>query len=175
MSTAHPQENHYWTVLLHTIVIMLTTIMTLELDVNVSQLKVILSLLLIVIAPCHHGDIRLAASSNPLTGRVEICVNSTWGTVCNDYWDDSDASVVCRQVGFSGEGININIKEIETASIGAIAQTRYYYYLSNFPVHITDLNCNGTEESVLDCSHNTITQHSCQRYSTAYVQCPGNT
>ena len=60
---------------------------------------------LFVTAPCQSGDVRLAGSSDPLQGRVEVCVNETWGTICEDFWDTNDTSVVCRQLGFSAEGI----------------------------------------------------------------------
>ena len=37
---------------------------------------------------------------------MEICINNEWGTVCDDFWGDNDAEVVCRQTGNSG-GNNI--------------------------------------------------------------------
>ena len=54
---------------------------------------------------CVEGDIRLAGGTSALEGRVEICTYRTWGTVCDDGWEDRDARVVCRQLRFSVAGM----------------------------------------------------------------------
>lgn len=47
-------------------------------------------------------DIRLAGGSSPMNGRVEVNLGEGWGTVCDDRWDDNEARVVCRMLGYHG-------------------------------------------------------------------------
>ena len=51
------------------------------------------------------GTVRLAGEDGNSTteGRVELCLNGEWGTLCDDHWDVSDARVVCRQLNLTLE------------------------------------------------------------------------
>ena len=46
---------------------------------------------------CTNGRIRLKNGTQPSfdEGRVEICYNNAYGTVCDDYFNEVTASVVC--------------------------------------------------------------------------------
>ena len=50
---------------------------------------------------CNDGDLRLIGGSNNTEGRVEVCYNEAWGTICDNGFDNIDASVICGQLGFS--------------------------------------------------------------------------
>ena len=53
---------------------------------------------------CITGEVRLVNGVTANEGRVEICINGVWGTVCDDLWTNNNAKVVCRQLGYSTDG-----------------------------------------------------------------------
>ena len=60
-------------------------------------------IIIVVIIPievCSDGDTRLmnGTVNTPSSGRVEVCFNNSYGSVCGVRWDEADASVVCRQL-----------------------------------------------------------------------------
>ena len=53
---------------------------------------------------CGNGDVRLVGGANELEGRVEICYNKMWGSVCHQSWQINDANIICKQLHFQPVG-----------------------------------------------------------------------
>ena len=53
---------------------------------------------------CIHGGVRFVNGITLQEGRLEICINTTWSTVCSNKWGAADAKVVCRQLGYKENG-----------------------------------------------------------------------
>lgn len=66
---------------------------------------------------CTAGRIRLVGGSSVNEGRVEICIDSIWGTVSDSGWDGNAARVVCRQLGYSGTGNDGKLKNLPHDSL----------------------------------------------------------
>ena len=54
---------------------------------------------------CANGEVALVGGLRPHEGRVQVCMNEVWGTVCNDYWNSYNTIVFCKQLGLTTTGI----------------------------------------------------------------------
>ena len=56
-------------------------------------------------ADCTNGDVRLTGGDYDWEGTVEVCFNRLWGTIADSGWDSNDAAVICKQLGYSLNGL----------------------------------------------------------------------
>ena len=106
---------------------------------------------------CTTGEVRLNGST-PLEGRVEICINNAWGTICSNRFSSSDTQVICQNSGYAFT---------DSYSI-PLPETGY----SSGPIFLDELECDGSEEKVLDCQYS-LGVHSCSHDQDIAVKCVG--
>ena len=107
---------------------------------------------------CNDWDIRLVNGPTSLEGRVEVCFNNTYGSVCHDLWNENDARVVCRQLGFSSENSSV----LRNA----------FYNSSSGPIYLDNVQCEGDEDSLRNCSLSREIDD-CTHSEDAGVRCQG--
>ena len=100
--------------------------------------------------------LRLADGNNVGEGRVEIFFDNSWATVCDDGWDNTDATVVCKQLGFSTSGSAVSL-----AGFGEGSGT----------ILLDSVSCSGNDSNIFDCPHVGFKNHNCSHRNDAGVIC----
>ena len=115
---------------------------------------------------CSETDIRLVDGQTPIDGRVEVCLDGAWGSVCDDRWDFREAAVVCRQLGYNGcELKEIYIKlQFITLCFFSAANLASYPLLEHGSVgtiYWINFNCYGNESKLSECKHHGVGLKNC--------------
>ncbi|GAB1602923.1 atrial natriuretic peptide-converting enzyme-like isoform X1, partial [Argonauta hians] len=101
------------------------------------------------------ASVTLANGTNPSNGRIQITINNITGTVCDDSFDNRDAEVVCKQLGYKS-GISL--------PGGTFGKGKGIIWLD-------EVNCKGNESSIDQCDANDWGSHDCDHTEDAAVQC----
>ena len=111
-------------------------------------------------APTNIGNIvQLVDGNSHNEGRVEVYYNGEWGTVCDDGWNDTDAGVVCRQLGFGSSG----------TAIGSAGFSQ-----GSGPIWLDSVTCTGSEPTLASCGHLGVgVTRICSHEEDAGVRCSG--
>ena len=112
----------------------------------------------IELIPPAQYSVRLIGGATEYEGRVEFYYNGQWGTVCDDSWDINDATVVCRQLHFTGANAALRL-----APFGA----------GTGPIWLDNVLCTGSEQGLNECPHNGFGSHDCSHSEDAGVRCIG--
>ena len=121
---------------------------------------------------CNDTDVRLVDGLTNEDGRVEVCFNRVWGSVCDDDWDARDAKVVCRQLGI--EGCKPSFSEYFLLILLLQHQLPIKNIMFCLFYHLDDVRGIGYENKLSECGHSGVGVHDCAtRSEEAGVVCNG--
>ena len=115
-------------------------------------------------------------------GRVEICLNNEWGTICDDNWSTNDAEVACSVLGFGYTGKTLHRfrlhRQFEVKSqfflvSDALAFGSAHFGPGSGDIFLDNVDCTGSESSLLDCPHSTSVYCFRGHSEDAGVRCHG--
>ncbi|XP_071476169.1 scavenger receptor cysteine-rich domain-containing protein DMBT1-like [Diadema antillarum] len=104
------------------------------------------------------GDVavRLRDGETAAEGRVEVLFNGTWGTVCDDYFGEDEAQVICRMLGYGGLA---SVAPPETFGPGSGG------------IWLDDVQCIGVEANIAQCDHRGYGINNCNHGEDVGVRC----
>ncbi|XP_064415413.1 scavenger receptor cysteine-rich type 1 protein M130-like [Latimeria chalumnae] len=103
-----------------------------------------------------YDKLRLVGGETNCSGRLEVWYSGSWGTVCDDSWDLTDAEVVCRQLGCGA-----------AESIPGEAE----FGKGTGPIWLDEVSCSGKELVLQDCRSSPWGQHDCLHKEDVQVKC----
>lgn len=95
-------------------------------------------------------------TDSTLQGRVEVFYNGTWGTVCDNGWDLTDANVVCRELG-----LGLAVKALTSSAFG----------MGKGKIWMDDVQCIGSERLLAECTHRGWEKSYCDHSKDVGVVC----
>ena len=116
--------------------------------------------------------LRLVGGTGDHEGRLEILHDSQWGTVCDDYWTDVEAGVVCRILEFELGAVD-NRGRIRDEG-GRSLSPSFGPTPAGVTMWLDNVNCEGNETSLLACprrSNLAVGVHNCRPSEAVGVQC----
>ncbi len=108
---------------------------------------------------CVNGGLRLAGGNTSFEGRVELCLDGEWGTICDNFWTPNDAAVVCRQLNYGATDVQ--------------ALKQAYFGPGEGSILLDQFFCLGTEDKLTDCIHFPSKAGTCSHIQDASVICTG--
>jgi len=108
------------------------------------------------------GDIR-GDTTNPANIRLDVYYNGSWGSICRTNFSTTSAGVACRSLDSSfASGFSIQ------------SVTRWKYAPGVGQILLDDVICNGTENSLLECSRRNWGTSDCSHSEDVSIKCNGD-